>query len=588
VLISSRLQGQTQRFATAPYPTNASNQTEAVLAVGEDQVTSNLTMIDSQTTRSTQPLRLILVEDSEDDARLIVRTLRQGGFDVTWRRVENAEALDSLLGECPWDLIISDHGLPHFNAPTALRLVRGRSLDLPFIIVSGTIGEEVAVAAMKAGASDYLVKGQLARLVPAVQRELGEVEQRRQRRQVEETLRQTEDQLRQAQKMEAIGQLAGGVAHDFNNLLTAILGYGELLLDEWPSDASGRADLEEILKAGARAATLTRQLLAFSRQQVLEPRVVNLNDMVSGIERLLVRVIGEDVEIVTDPAPVLGRVKVDPGQVEQVLMNLAVNARDAMPRGGRLTIRTSNCVLSDVSLLPHAEMKLGRYVLMTVSDTGTGISPDIQRRIFEPFFTTKEAGKGTGLGLSTVYGIVKQSGGYIRVDSELGRGTTFEVYLPSVEEALDTQGTGERAVARVEGSETVLLVEDERGIRELLRKALEGHGYRVLVAGDGEEALAVIQAHSGSVHLLITDVVLPRIGGIELTARLLDERPLLRVLYVSGYLNQGASQSPPVGAEFLPKPFTPAALLRKVRAILDMGDTRMSRTMTGPGPRDAA
>lgn len=513
------------------------------------------------------PLRLILVEDSEDDARLIVRTLSRGGFDVAWQRVETAEALQSLLNDQLWDLVVSDHGLPHFSAPEALRLVRNRGLDLPFIIVSGSMGEDLAVAAMRAGASDYLVKGQLARLLPAVQRELGEAEQRRQRRQVEERLRETEGQLRQAQKMEAMGQLAGGVAHDFNNLLTAILGFSQFLLDDCPPGAPQRADLEEIQKAGERAATLTRQLLAFSRQQVLEPRVVNLNEIVKGVERLLARVIGADVELVTDIEPELARVKVDPGQIEQILMNLAVNARDAMPSGGCLTIQTANCAFSDDLGLPQPKMPPGNYIQIRVSDTGTGMAPEITSRIFEPFFTTKEAGKGTGLGLSTVYGIVTQSAGYINVDSELGHGTRFDIYLPSVNEAVERPKPKPRTAEKTNGGETVLLVDDEPGIRDLLRRALESGGYHVLVAPGGEEAVTMAKVSSRGVQLVITDVVMPRMGGVELVARLLEDHPSLRVLYISGYLDHRVSQIT-ADVEFLRKPFTPADLLRKTRTIL--------------------
>jgi signal transduction histidine kinase len=295
---------------------------------------------------------------------------------------------------------------------------------------------------MKAGAADYLVKGQLTRLAPAVRRELADAEQRRQRAQAEETLQQTEQQLRQAQKMEAVGRLAGGIAHDFNNLLTAILGYSELLLQQMPSDAAGRADVDEIKKAGDRAAALTRQLLAFSRQQVLEPRVADFNEIVANVEKLLRRMIGADVELVTELDPAIGHVRVDPGQMEQVLLNLAVNARDAMPEGGRLCIRTGERVFTQRYRVYSATIDPGRYLLATVSDTGTGMTPDIVKQIFDPFFTTKGEGQGTGLGLSTVYGIVKQSAGYIFVDSEPGRGTAFEIYLHCVDAPLDVVKAG--------------------------------------------------------------------------------------------------------------------------------------------------
>jgi signal transduction histidine kinase len=493
---------------------------------------------------------------------------------VTYARVETAETLQPLLDDRHWDLIISDHGLPQFSAPEALRLVRNRGLDLPFIIVSGSIGEDIAVAAMRAGASDYLVKGNLARLVPAVHREIREAQQRRQSQLVEQTLRQTEGQLRQAQKMEAMGQLAGGIAHDFNNLLTAILGFSQFLLEDSSLNGAQRADLEEIHKAGERAATLTRQLLAFSRQQVLEPRVVDLNETVGGVQRLLARVIGADIKLVTETEPHLARAKVDPGQIEQILMNLAVNARDAMPTGGRLTIQTANYTLSAGSVTPHAEMGPGRYTQISMSDTGAGMSPEIKSRIFEPFFTTKEAGKGTGLGLSTVYGIVTQSGGQITVHSEPGRGTRFDIYLPSVDEVVDAPRTRPAETGKAAGVETILLVDDERGIRELFRRTLESKGYRVLIAADGQEALVAAKACSGRVDLLITDVVMPRMGGADLATELMKTHPSLRVLYISGYLDHRASHVTATDVEFLRKPFTPTDLLRKTRQILSSVDER--------------
>ena len=520
---------------------------------------------------ASESLRLVLVEDSEDDARLILHELRRGGFDVTARRVDTPQALASLLADGEWDLVISDHNLPQFSAPEALRLVRERAHYLPFIIVSGSIGEDLAVSAMKAGAADYLVKGQLTRLAPAVRRELADAAQRRQRAQAEETLRHTEQQLRQAQKMEAVGRLAGGIAHDFNNLLTAILGYSELVLQEMPSDAAGRADIDEIKKAGDRAAALTRQLLAFSRQQVLEPRVADFNEIVANVEKLLRRMIGADVELVTELDPAIGHVRVDPGQMEQVLMNLAVNARDAMPEGGRLCIRTSERVFTQPYRAYSATMDPGRYLLATVSDTGAGMPPDIVKQIFDPFFTTKGVGEGTGLGLSTVYGIVKQSSGYIFVDSEPSRGTAFEIYLPCVDEPVDALKQGATPLQSVEGSETILLVDDDAGIRELVSRAFKDNGYHVLTAPDGMEAMAVAEAHAGAIHILITDLVMPRMGGAELAGQLTAAHRDLAVLYISGYTDrhEWKLEASQVGRAYLQKPFTPSVLMRKVRELLD-------------------
>ncbi len=382
--------------------------------------------------------------------------------------------------------------------------------------------------------------------------------------------RQLEDQFRQAQKMEAVGRLAGGVAHDFNNLLTVITSYSQLLLDDFDAEDARRADLEEIQKAAAGAATLTRQLLAFSRQQVLEPKVLDLNTVVAGAGKMLKRLIGEDVDLVTDLAPDLGAVKVDPGQVEQVVMNLAVNARDAMPEGGKITIATANAELESTHTQEHSVVSAGAYVLLSVSDTGIGMDDRTQARIFEPFFTTKEKGKGTGLGLATVYGIVKQSGGFIWVYSEPGHGTTFKIYLPRVTETPLDQPFGGSPEA-LHGTETVLLAEDSAGVRAVARKALMRNGYSVIEASDGQSALELAATHSGPIHLLVTDVIMPEMSGRQLADRLRDERPDLLVLFVSGYTDDAIIRHGILepGIAFLQKPFTPEALARKVRAVLD-------------------
>ncbi|MFB3855341.1 MAG: sensor histidine kinase, partial [Vicinamibacterales bacterium] len=371
-------------------------------------------------------LRVLQVEDSESDAALIVRELERAGYRVESERVETAADMRSALQRRPWDVVIADHHLPGLDAPGALDVLAEAGLDIPFIVVSGAIDEETAVMMMKAGAHDYINKGSLARLAPAVERETREADVRRQRKLLE-------SELQQAQKMEAIGRIAGGVAHDFNNLLTAILGYAALLLDEIPPGDPRRADVEQIRVAGEAAASLTRQLLAFSRKQVLQPRVLDLREVVSGVEQILRRVIAKDIELVTEMPESLGLVCADPGQMQQVLMNLAINARDAMPSGGRLVIAAGDV---DSRELPEAEgqlMKPGRYVALSVTDTGCGMADEVKERVFEPFFTTKGHGKGTGLGLSTVYGIVMQSSGHIRADSEQGKGSTFSIYLPAVE-----------------------------------------------------------------------------------------------------------------------------------------------------------
>ena len=399
-----------------------------------------------------------------------------------------------------------------------------------------------------------------------------------QRRSAEEALvgstaeqRSLEEQLRQSQKMEGIGRLAGGIAHDFNNLLTAILGYAELMEAQLPDDEDLRSSLHEIRIAGERAAALTRQLLAFSRRQVLQPRILDLNLVVSEMEKLLRRLIGEDVVLTTRLDPGLASVRADPGQLEQVLMNLAVNARDAMPGGGTLTIETRNAQLDAVFAAAHPCARVGRYVVLVVADTGTGMSAEVLSHAFEPFFTTKEQGKGTGLGLATAYGIVAQSDGFITIESAPGLGTTFRIHFPRVAGRASVSSSGNRQRVSPRGAETILLVEDEPGVRRLSRTILESLGYHVLEAASGEKALEVARAHVGEIHLVATDVIMPGMSGRVLWDRLRPLRPRTRVLFVSGYTDDaiaphGVLES---GTAFLQKPFTPHGLAEKVREALD-------------------
>jgi two-component system, cell cycle sensor histidine kinase and response regulator CckA len=379
-----------------------------------------------------------------------------------------------------------------------------------------------------------------------------------------------EEQFRQAQKMEAVGHLAGGVAHDFNNLLTIINGYSEVLLPDLPPGDPRREMIAQIRQAGERAAGLTRQLLAFSRRTVLEPKVLDLNDVVRDNEKMLRRLIGEDVRLTAVLDPAAEPVKVDPGQISQVVMNLAVNARDAMPTGGELTIETGT-VEVDASAAADPEAGPGRYVRLAVTDTGSGMTPEVRARLFEPFFTTKAPGKGTGLGLATVYGIVKQSGGFISVHSEPGRGAAFQVYFPVAEGRTPARKSSHGLKAMARGAETVLVVEDEGAVRVLVGAVLRRAGYTVLEAGRGTEALRLAGEHPGPVHLLITDVVMPEMGGRELVERLAGLRPGLRVLYLSGYTEDAVVRHGVLQAEvaFLQKPFTMAALTTKVRQVLD-------------------
>ena len=392
------------------------------------------------------------------------------------------------------------------------------------------------------------------------------------RKSTQEALRQSGELLRQAQKMEAVGRLAGGVAHDFNNLLTAILGYAELLANRRDLDATARQNVETIQKAGRQAAAVTHQLLAFSRKQVLQPRIIDLGDLIHDFEKILRRVIGEHIDLVVDTVHG-ARVKADPNQLEQVVLNLGVNARDAMPKGGRLTIRTGLVRLDEAAARRQApDLEPGRYVMLEVGDTGHGMDEDTKARIFEPFFTTKGPGKGTGLGLSTVYGVVKQSGGTICVDSQLGAGTTFRVLLP--QELGDVDDTRPKTSTPTQTpasrADTVLIVEDEEIVRQLVCTVLSDRGYDVLCAANGAEAMQLSEEHKGQIALLITDVVMPQMGGLELSRLILDKRPDIHVLYVSGYsesdMNEQGILAP--DADFMEKPFTPQALTRKVREVL--------------------
>src|SRR5437763_8719524 len=699
------------------------------------------------------PLRVLIAEDSEDDARLLLRELQQAGYQPTHERVDTPAAMTTALDRHAWDLVIGDYSMPAFSGPAALALLRARDPDTPFIFVSGTIGEDVAVEAMKAGAQDFLTKGNLRRLIPAIQRELRDTEVRRERRRAqtallerarlaeltsdvgsaltrgealretlqlcaealgrhldgalariwirdeaagtlelqasagmstpidgphgtigliaqqlrpyltnqvlgdpqlrdqewarregmvafagyplvvqervlgvmamfarhplsefvpkalasvasglavgierkraEEALRSSEERLRQAQKMEAVGRRAGGVARDFSNLLTVITSYSALLLEDLGSDDPKRDDVDQIRKAAEGAAALTRQLLAFSRQQVLQPKALDLKATVAGTDKLLKRLIGEDIRLTTVLAPDLGVVQADPGQIEQIIINLAVNARDALPSGGRLTIEAANVDMDEAYVRGHAPASPGRYVMLALSDTGIGLDEQTKARIFEPFFTTKEPGKGTGMGLATVYGVLKQHGGWVEVESALRRGTSIRAFFPLSVDGLGAKSQKpERSSAGWAPTDiiTILVVEDEEMLREFVSDALSALGYRVLAAPNGRAALDLWGKHNAEIDLLLTDVVMPEsISGRELAHTLIMDKPDLKVIFTSGYSAEliGTDFERENQHAFLAKPYLPDRLAQAVASHLQSTSPKPS-SMPSPLPEKAA
>lgn len=641
------------------------------------------------------PIRILHLEDDPCDQELVRATLVADGLDFETHVVSSRRDFEAALALGSFDLILSDFKVPDYDGLSALRLVRKLSPDQPFILVSGTIGEDAAIESLRCGATDYVLKHRLTALATSVRRALAEADERRRRKQAEEKLlaeqqflwavldnieagiaacdasgtltlfnraardmhglpleplpperwadhyrlcgpdgktpmekdqtplmralrgesvrnvemmivpnegkpralvasgqpvtdgagrrvgavvalhdmterRSLERQLHQSQKMEAIGRLAGGVAHDFNNLLGVIMGYSEMVLTDTASDDPRRGRIEQIRKSGERAASLTRQLLAFSRKQILEPRVLDLYALLADMDKMLRRLVGEDIKLVTRPHPLLPPIKADPGQIEQIVMNLVVNARDAMPRGGTITIETSCVELSPDAVRAVEGARPGSYVKLVVADTGIGMTPEVQSQIFEPFYTTKEAGSGTGLGLSTVYGIVTQSGGHIAVMSEPGRGTRFEIYLPQGDEGTALTSVRTATLESPAGTETILVVEDEPMVREMLCDSLREFGYAVLSAGEAVEAERRCREHSGPIHLLISDVILPGVGGRELAQKLTALRPEMKLLFISGYTDDAVVRHGilTAGVMFLQKPFTLVGMARKIREVL--------------------
>ena len=433
------------------------------------------------------------------------------------------------------------------------------------ILVSGSLGEELAIDSLKNGATDYVLKQRLSRLGPAVCRAMMEVRTRAERQRLEA-------QLIEAQKREVLGQLAGGVAHDFNNILSIIIGYNDLIAHNLDAQSPLKEYTREIQQASNRAVGLTRQLLLFSSQETVEPVVLDLNGVVTDLDKMLRRLMSENIEMTIVPGQRTGRVRADAGYVGQVLMNLVVNARDAMPNGGKLTISTHNVTLDENYTRTHTGTVPGDYVMLSVSDTGTGMSEEVQARLFEAFFTTKPKGKGTGLGLATCHNIVQQSGGHIGVYSELDKGTTFKVYFPRIEKPLDAASNSVQTGPLPRGTETLLVVEDEPSVRHLAREVLEAQGYEVLTAANGQEGLHMASNHQGSpIRLVVTDVIMPLMGGRVMAEWLKTMDPDLKILFTSGYTDDALAQHGVMeaGIEFLAKPYTPAALARKVRELLD-------------------
>jgi two-component system cell cycle sensor histidine kinase/response regulator CckA len=510
-------------------------------------------------------LCILHLEDDPNDASLVQGMLQSAGFTCQTTRVESRADFVAALERDHVDLILADFGLPRFDGLTALEIAQAKWPNIPFILISGTMGEEFAIEALKAGATDYVLKDYLTRLVPAVRRALQEVEERAKRKQLEH-------QFVQSQKMEVLGQLAGGVAHDFNNILAVIMGYTDMMLQTLGSDDPMRKDAEQIRQAAERAAALTRQLLVFSRKEILQPVLLDLNEVVEGIDKMLRQLIGENIILTVVLGKKNGSVKADAGYVGQVLMNLAVNARDAMPNGGQLCIETSQIKLDENDARTHTGVAPGDYVVLSVSDTGTGMTEKVKARLFEAMFTTKPKGKGTGLGLTTCQTIVQQSGGHIVVHSELGKGTTFKVYLPRVDQPLDSSSRSGRADPMPRGVERLLVVEDEPAVRHLACMVLQAQGYEVLLASSGEEGLRVVREQKGpAIRLVITDVIMPKMDGNVMAESLRSAYPELKILFTSGYNDDAIAHHGVLNPEvaFLPKPYTPATLTRKVRDLLD-------------------
>lgn len=530
-----------------------------------------------------EPLRILLVEDNEDDAELVVRFARQNFPTVQWLRVETETQMRDALGSSKWDLVMADYHLPTFSGPEAIKTLRGMTLDLPLIIVSGTVGEDTAIEALKMGATDYVLKSNLGRLPSAIERALRETQDRREKK-------ETEQQLIQAQKMETIGRLAGGVAHDVNNVLAAITLFAEMAVDQISNNETAKAtkSLEGIIKAQESAASIIRQLLLFSRRRVGPTGVVDFASVLTRIQSLIGRLVGEEVELKIENSLEPLPVSADETQIEQIVLNLAVNARDAMPKGGKLTLslEPQNITASPPTL--RIPLQPGRYVVLTATDTGSGMPPEVFQKLFEPFFTTKEPGKGTGLGLSVIFGILRQAGGSVAVQSTPGAGTTFQIYWP-ISTRSATQKQVQKTTEPAPNSKPVflLLVEDDPELREILAATLRKQGHSVVEASHGQEGLARVSQRQDQIGLLITDIIMPGMNGPELAkqARLIN--PKLSVLFLSGYIDNSL-ESINFDSQltyFLEKPFSSQTLSNKVTEVLTASGSSVKKLTSPTHPR---
>ena len=519
-----------------------------------------------------EKLRVLHIEDNPDDALLVRRLLKKNGYDIEMRLVENAADLDSALVNEEWDIVLSDYALPKFDGLTALKRVVEHDPDLPFILVSGAVGDETAVLIMKAGAKDFIMKDTLGRLIPAISRELVDFQVRKDKKKVEQQKRDLEAQLWQAQKMEAIGTLAGGIAHDFNNILTAIIGYSELALKDLTDLPDTRRKIGEVVKAGNRARDLVQHILTFSRKSEADRKSIDINTVVKETLRLLRATIPSSIEFKENISTDCGKVQANSTKIHQVILNLCTNASYAMAKSGGVLSVSLDMIKLALGELTRNDNVPGEYVRLTIQDTGEGIDPKIIARVFDPYFTTKPQGVGTGLGLSLVLGIVKSHAGYITVESDIGVGTTFTVYLPKIKSGFPTKSDdGEVKSIPLGGNEDILIVDDEEIIIQFSDEILKGLGYKVTTAKDGVEALDIFRQHPDKFKLLVTDMTMPKMVGTELAHEILKIRPKLPIILCTGHSDQVNKEiASEVGIRsYCMKPLSGMELARIVRGLLD-------------------